>query len=313
MNKFKPFCYIYVGCAIVTVKTYLEPLRNLIIRGDWAMTRYSHYLYGNVTVYNNFFERVCIAACLYFFILFVIVSMLMIKEKKDFKLGLIVLIAAVISNFMQALYVVGRGTIFNGLLLIFSIFLFVIKGIDKKKLKVLIILFIIAMVIIIPYMIEITESRFSTNATNEMLRYFGEAPVVFNVNVTTSDRLALGAYSFSRLLNTGFDQALIEGTWGWRFFTFAGYIYIDWGYFGMIVFGLIFGVFLINRIVRKRKYKISDLLLIFYYYDFLIKGGLVIGSSFLTDTIAIIIIFVLVRLFIEKSKLPNIRFKIRRV
>lgn len=310
IEKFRPFCYVYILCAGIAIYSYYSPLKALIQSGDWAMTRYMHYLEGNVTVYTNLVEQIGIAFTLYFFLLAVLIGMLMLKNKSDSRLAYILLASAIISNLMQALYVVGRGTIFNDIILIFAMYLFMIRGIDKKKVIFISLLLFVLMIVIVPLMVAITESRFSSSANSELLRYFGEAPVVFNVDVARINKYSLGKYLFSGLFNTGFSQTAIGGTWGVRFYTFVGFIFIDWGPIGVLLLGAFWGLRFFNKIVNKSSYRISDLFIIFYYYQFLLKGGLVIGTAFLIDIIYALITYLFIRNVIEKIKFKHrkIRF-----
>lgn len=303
LEKFKPFCYVYIACSILTIYAYLVPLMQLTQSGNWAMARYSHYHEGNATVYTNIIERVGIAATIYFYLLAVIVGMLMLKEKKNTKLGVVLLVSAVASNYMQALYAVGRGTIFNQTLLLLALFIFISGGLGKSKKIAIIALGTLALIIIVPYMIEITQSRFTTNANSEMLRYFGEAPVVFNANVSTIDRLAWGKFALSAFFDSGFSQNAIGGSWGVRFYTFVGYVYIDWGMLGVMLFGVIFGLGYFYKKAHRSVYRISDVYLIFYYYQTLIRGGLVIGSSFLRDTVFALAVYMFLRYFMERIEI----------
>ena len=313
INKLKPFGIVYIVCSLICIYCYISPLRKLIQSGDWAMTRYMHYIEGNATVYTNIIERIGIAFTLYFYLLAVLVGILMIKEGTNTKFAYLLVGAAVISNFMQALYAVGRGTIFNDLMIVVILYLFIMNDIDKKQVYIGFGLILIALIIIAPYMQAITESRFSEDAGNELLRYFGEAPVVFNVNVATIDKLAWGRLLFSRALNTGFSQIDIGGTWGARFYTFVGFIYIDWGVLGVILFGVFWGLYFFERRVHRSVYKISDLFLIFYYYRFLLKGGLVIGSAFLQDAIFAGATYLFIKYIIERTNLPSIMFGDKRI
>ena len=138
-------------------------------------------------------------------------------------------------------------------------------------------------------------------------------PVVFNVNVATIDKSAWGKLLFSRVLNTGFSQIDIGGTWGARFYTFVGFIFIDWGVLGVILFGVFWGLYFFERRVHRSVYKISDLFLIFYYYRFLLKGGLVIGSAFLQDAIFAGATYLFIKYFIERTNFPSIMFGDKRI
>lgn len=306
ISKLKTFGIVYIVCAFICIYCYINPLKELIQSGQWAMTRYMHYQEGNTTVYTNIVEQVGIAFSLYFYLLAVIVSIVMLKQGKTSRFAYMLLGSAVVSNFMQALYAVGRGTIFNDLMIVIILYLFVIKDLNKKNILFCAGLIVIAILVIIPYISAITESRFSTDAENELLRYFGEAPVVFNANVATIDRPALGKYMFSRIFNTGFSQEEIGGTWGARFFTFVGYIYIDWGVIGVLLGGIFWGLFYFNRKVQLTSWKLSDFFIIMFYYRSLLKGALVIGSGFLQDVIFAAITYVFLKYVLEKIKFPKV-------
>ena len=88
--------------------------------------------------------------------------------------------------------------------------------------------------------------------------------------------------------------------WVQGFYTFVGYFYIDWGIPGIFIIGLV-TCFIMTRIVKKRTYNISDLYLIIAYYRFLIKGSLVIGSRYILDLVMHIVLYILIRVFIENN------------
>lgn len=301
INNFKPFCYVYIFASIVTIYVYFTRISAYIKSGNWSMIRFQHYQGETERVYSNIFEQYCILISLYLFLLAVLVGMLMLKKKRNSILAYAMLASAVISNIMQALYVAGRGSIFEELLLVIAIFLFVMKGIKKQKTFIMISLLVALAVVIVPIIMSISESRFSNDSENEFLRYFGESPVVFNNNVATIEWPAMGKMCLSTFFDTGFSQVEIGGTWGVRFFTFVGYIYIDWGFIGVFLLGGFFGCYFFNRLIRKKTYRISDLYLLFFYYQTLLKGGLVIGRSYLTTVVYTIIIYCFIRFVIEDS------------
>ncbi len=72
-------------------------------------------------------------------------------------------------------------------------------------------------------------------------------------------------------------------------------------------------MFYFNRKVQRSEYKISDLFIILYYYSFLFKGGLVIGSAFLQDAIFAGVTYLFLKYVIEKTRLPRVVFGKKRI
>jgi hypothetical protein len=111
----------------------------------------------------------------------------------------------------------------------------------------------------------------------------------------------LGAFGFGRLIGLypDFQASQIGGTWGTAFFTFVGWLYIDWGPIGTIIISLILAFFWDNYIKRK-EWHISDIFLFFCYYDFLLNGVFVVGRNYGYSFTANIIIYLLMHFLFEK-------------
>ena len=289
-------------------------MAKLVASGEWAIQRdtlYGKYAQEIVYPYSNFFEYGCMLITIYFFLLAMLIAFIMIKNGENAKLGFVLLVSTALANILSSLFTSSRGNIFNLAILILALCVFLLGKASAKDKRFIFLICAIGLIGVIPYVIEITLSRFDTAASSEMIRYFGEAPAVFNFGVATANKSALGKYCFSELLNTNYNQSLIGASYGARFFTFVGYLFIDWGYFGVILVGIMcVGIF--YSIVKKRTYRISDLFLIMYYYQTLLKGGLVIGRTYLKGTLVTIAIYLFLKYGIERINMTLPKFRIGR-
>ena len=314
-NKYKLFSYGYILASTVTSICYIGPVSKLIASRNWAIQRdmlYGKYEQEIVYPYSNTFEYLCMLVTIYFFLLAMIIAFVMIKNKENAKLGFILLVTTSLANVLSSLFTSSRGNIFNLVILILALYVFLMGNAAEKDKRFIVLIGCIGLIGVMPYVVEITFSRFDTAATSEVIRYFGEAPAVFNFGVATADKCAWGRYCFSELLNTNYSQSDIGASYGARFFTFVGYLFIDWGYIGVVIIGIIC-VALCYSIIIKPKYRISDLFLIMYYYQTLLKGGLVIGRTYLKGTLVTIVIYLFLRYGVEKMNLTLPKFRIGRI
>jgi hypothetical protein len=92
-----------------------------------------------------------------------------------------------------------------------------------------------------------------------------------------------------------FDQNMIGGKWGSAFYTFMGFLYIDWGVVGTLFLGLLVAVFSLNYL-KRGQLKISGCYLLFEYYHFLIDGFLVIGRGLFFRLLAVFLAYGIFRI-----------------
>ena len=91
----------------------------------------------------------------------------------------------------------------------------------------------------------------------------------------------------------------LGGSWGSGFYTFVGWLFIDWGVGGTIVVVSVIAL-ITNQIMRKKIYSIADLFIVFFVYYTLLQGVFVIGRSYIYNIVIAVVIYWFVELFFEK-------------
>lgn len=318
--KYIIFAYIYIICAIVAIKCYFPSVINLLSSGDWALNRTALYSGDLNAPYSNRLEYYAIQFSGYFRILAIIVGFSLLRfdnrehgvfySKMNRLAGILTIVTSMIYVICTSIFNSARGTLFNVFVLVIAIYLFFYYEIEKNKRRFFLILGGLIIAAIAPYVIQVTISRFgSGDAADSVISYFGQAPIVFNKYVFPLEKHAWGKYGFSHILGFTFTPESIGGQWGASFFTFVGWICIDWGPIGVLLIGGVVSYF-IKKFINKAEYQISDIFLVFTYYQVLTNGVFVIGASYIYTLIGSIIIFILLKIFIEnrRYKFGNITF-----
>lgn len=312
-RKYILFAIFYIVCALISIKCYLPAVGRLMASGDWASNRMELYSENLDAPYSNMIEYYSIQISGYCRILATIVGFSLLRANSSKKItkkytvinriiGLLAIFTSIGYILCASIYSSARGTIFNVLVLVMAIYLFFYYEIDKNKRKFITILALLIIACIIPYLIEVTVSRFSSEgAANSVVWYLGQAPIVFNKFIFTLEKHAWGKYGIGILFGEEFSAASIGGEWGAGFFTFVGWLCIDWSPIGVIIIGVL-SSYLVLKVIKKRIYQISDVFLIFTYYQILTNGVFVIGRTYVYTLIGSFVIYVLLKLVIEKKK-----------
>lgn len=312
------FCIVYILCAIVTIILYMPSVLHLVLSGNWSSNRQDLYLGILNNVYSNRIEFYAINFVGYFRTVAVIVGFLFLSnlysrqsKKKCLFIGYLTILVSILSSVITALHSSSRGSLVSLIILVVSVYLFTRKIIAKKRKRIMNISIVVFLLALIPFFIKITVSRFSdSEAIDSVVRYLGHAPLVFNKNIFNLPDIAFGNYSLGILFNSTFTEASVGGSWNTLFFTFVGWLWIDWGFVGTIVISVIVSLFML-AVTRKKNFDVSDIFLIISYFQFLTSGVFVIGRQYaytLIGNILIFIVFKVISLF-DKSTLANYSFK----
>lgn len=297
-------CIVYTICSIITVIKYLPGVKALIQSGDWSMNRNDLY-HGDLDFpYDNFFEFVLMNLTDYFRLIVLVISFSSLRNNKHHFIYYAAIIGAVSSLLVSAIYTSSRGTIVNAGLIIISLFLFFVKQYSTKTKRVFILTAICSLAILVPYLIVVTISRFGDlddGGVNSIVAYLGQSPVVFNSGVFTIDKLLYGKNAFGVLFGYNYNESMIGGTWDNGFYTFVGWIFIDWGVIGTLLIGIVMA-FCLKSVISKKRLFISDVFLIFFYFNTLLTGVFVIGRSYCYNIIASALIYFVVRFVIEANE-----------
>lgn len=297
------FSVVFIICSLITIKVYYNDVKNLLITGNWMENRNELYS-GRYVIQYNFIEYCALQFSNYTKLIATIVGFAMLRSKTNKKinlLGFCNIICFMIVDIMSAINTSSRGAIVNLFLLIVSMYLFFYKDFNVSKRRFVKIIFCIFLICIIPYVISVTFSRFSSNSTDSLISYFGMSPVVFNNSVFNITKHLHGAYAFGNLFtNINFRPDMIGGTWGTNFYTFVGWMYIDWGLIGTFLISISISFFLFFKI-KKKKYYISDIYIIFFIYYTLLQGTFVIGRDYCYNIVSAIVIYFFLRFIFDKT------------
>lgn len=306
------FALFYIIVTIVSIKCYLPTILNMLGGGfDWGTNRMA-FNNGELSFpYSNTIEYLCINLSSYLQLVALIVGFKMISEESKKVLGFILLGCGILTDLMASMYNSSRGSILILGMLILGMYVFFNSSFEKNIKRFAIIAGAMISVVVVPYVIEVTVSRFSRSAAlNSIIFYFGHAPTTFAANIVTIDKLSWGQYGLGRLFGvTSFSQSAVGGSWGDAFYTFVGWLYIDWGPIGVILIGIAM-YFLLNHLTKKETYLISDVFLFFFVYKTLLSGVFVIGRNYCYTIVSSLIIYVILRIFMDKYeyRIGRIRF-----
>lgn len=311
-NRYVFFLVVYVLCTIITIKCFLPSIISLFASGNWAMNRYNLYLGEMTFPYSNTFELIVMNATDYFRLMALVVSFAILREegvqKKKYIIAFSGIISAVVSMLCSAIYTSSRGTVVNTFILVIALYCFFQNDFEKNKKRYFIIIASLGVAAVIPYLLEVTISRFTTGASSAVISYFGQAPIVFSSGVWDINKYMYGDFAFGKLFgHSSFSEASIGGTWDNGFYTFVGWLFIDWGPIGVLLLGVLIAL-ITNRFMRKQEYLISDVYLIMFFYSTLLQGVFVIGRSYCYTMVVSFVIYFIFKVFFDKYK-----FKIGRI
>lgn len=302
-KRYTIFSIIFIICSLLTIKIYFPVVKELLISGNWLENR--NILYSGQRVLNyNTIEYYALQFTSYTKLLFVILGFAMLRVQNNKKVNIIGftnIINYLIVDVMSAISTSSRGAIVNIFLLIIALYLFFYKDFNISQNRIIKVAILLFLIYIIPYVISVTFSRFSSNSVNSLISYFGMSPVVFNNSVFNITKHLHGAYAFGNLFtNINFRPDMIGGTWGTNFYTFVGWMYIDWGLIGTFLISIGISFFLFFKI-KKKKYYISDIYIIFFIYYTLLQGTFVIGRDYCYNIVSAIVIYFFLRFIFDKT------------
>ena len=304
-NKlFYYLCLFYIVCSIVTIIRFIPGIKLLVSSGDWSMNRNDLYS-GEISFpYSNFVEYLMMNFTDYFRLLILIISFSSLRGEKHLLVYYLSIIGGIGSMVASSVYTSSRGTIINAGLLLIALYLFFYKQYSKNTRRIFFVAAITCIACLVPYLIVVTVSRFgdlNAGGIDSIAAYIGQSPVVFNSGVFTIDKILLGKNAFGVLFDYQYKESMIGGTWDNGFYTFVGWLFIDWGIVGTIIIGLVIS-FWMSCIIRKKRFYTSDVFLIFFWYNTLLSGVFVIGRSYCYSIIASTFIYLFVRFVAEANE-----------
>lgn len=299
-RKYAIFAYIFIITSIVSISYYLPQVMNLLSSGAWNANRASLYD-GSLTFNATWYQYYSLQFSGYTRLLGILLGFVFLRQREKDLTGWGCIIVGVASEILSAMYTSSRGTIVNIVLLLIAMYIFFYNDLERNKRRFFIALSCLALIAIVPYVIDVTVSRFSDiGASSSLVDYLGQAPVVFNYGVAPINKHLYGEYALGRLFGGRSISPLeLGGSWGSGFYTFVGWLFIDWGFGGTIVVASLIAL-ITNRIIRKEIYSIAELFLIFFIYYTLLQGVFVIGRTYIYNIVVTVLIYWFVKLFFVK-------------
>lgn len=299
--KYVIFSIVFIIMAMISIKCYIPVVHSLSVSGNWNINRDILYSGELLLPYSNLLEYIAMNFVGYTKILALLIGFTMLRSNEKNLLGIIIIFISFVSSVLSAACTSSRAQVVHIVLLVVVMYLFFFKNIAKNKKRFITILIILGIIGILPYIIQVTASRFGVGSEIiSIISYLGQPPIVFSRGVFNIKRCLYGKYSLGILFGLDtFDQSQIGGAWGSGFYTYVGWLYIDWGLIGTIVIVSIIS-YIVYKIIAKKKYTISDLYIIFFVYYTLLQGAFVIGRSYIYSIVAALVIYVFVKLFFDK-------------
>ena len=296
------FAIVYCICGVITLIVFIPSIIRLLASGNWYANRVL-FVKGELTYpYSNIIEYLSINICKYLQLLAFIVGFSLIRERRFLPLAYGTLISGALYTTVLSIYTSARGNFVTLFIIVVSIAFFYLKDVSAGNKRFILFICLAGLAAVIPFLIEVTASRFSltNNGNASIYQYMGQPPLVFNRDVFHITGYAWGTHGLGKLFGDyTFSASDIGGTWGTGFYTFVGYFFIDWGPVGCILVGLILS-YLISKTIRKTTYKICDIFLVFVYFNMLSEGVFVIGTRYIFDVIADILIYLFLRFILER-------------
>lgn len=298
--KYVIFAYVFIIACIICISYYLPLVKQLTMTGAWNQNRSD--LYSGIFHYSyTWYQYYALQFVGYTKILGIIVGFIFLRNGQKSILGWSSIIFGSLASVLSAMSQSSRGSIVNIILLVLVIFFFFYKDMTNNKKRMTSILVLTGIAAILPYVIEVTVSRFSsTGAFDSIVSYFGQPPVVFNYGVSTINEHLYGVFAWGNLfVDSPISPTDIGGSWGTGFYSFVGWLFIDWGYFGTIIVSIIIA-YITSYIIMKSTYDIADLFIVFFIYYTLLQGVFVIGRDYCYNILMAITVYVFVKIFFDK-------------
>lgn len=302
-NFYMFFALVYIVAAVVMISCYLPSVLRILQSGEFSLNRRAYYSGEIVTPYRNSLDRYCSLFASYFYYLGITVSFFLFTDGngKRVKLGIVLLATAVSTQVCTAVFTSSRGSIFIVGLTIAAMYLLMKNRLPGKSKYAVVILAIICLAFMVPYALNVTEDRFSYSSTssNSLVQYFGEPPVVFNTGVSVVDDYMYGANVFGALFDIAKPlQGSIGGSWGTSFYTFVGWLFLDWGIVGALIGTSVFA-FSVSTVLRKNPLRLSDVYILVFYINEIVNGAFVLGDSAIISILFNVCVYLVLRICID--------------
>jgi len=282
----------------MSLYNFFPYVKALLQAGEWG----ANYSSERNFYYINWLFWFATQVSSYTSLLALILGFMYLRDKKHRFLSYSTIALFGLNTLSSAIYASSRGMIIDAGFMIIYLFIFLYPQLRKATKQFILLATTIVLIIVSGFIIDVTVSRFSSDfALDSIIWYFGHPPITFNNGIAIIKEYSWGKYTLGILLGDyNINQSAVGGSWGRDFYTFVGWLFIDWGPIGVVFWGSII-FFFMRKIINKNNYKISDLILIFYYLGFLTQGVFVIGPQQIISILMMIVLFIIIKIFFENG------------
>lgn len=298
------FCWFYLICVVIKLVNEglnFSALSLIQVAEDTAEAYEEHLTYefhgGPIayiaTVYEQYFNKVCI-----------IWGFNCLCQKRRLA-SVLFMLFPFLSSFGDGIMLGSRNTIVMAVIVYLCAYVLYRRLIPKKTKRVIFYTSLSIGAVVLLYLLAITQSRFGVDTQaaedNSIIAYLGQSMLQFNYGVADTDhRIFEGALNFRntfKLLGLQMPRTFYTdylGTHvGTGFITLVGFLVIDFGYIGTIIFSLLFPL-IMNAICLGNKGFTLPLMYIFLFYvTRMLRGAMVYSGSGADLSYFILFIFAL--------------------
>lgn len=281
------YVFILVTSLIVIIQKFTFVI-DILNSDNLQYLRHLHYQ-GESFIETNLLLNYASIIAGWFRIPFLLLTLSLIKTKFS-RFVIYLIIISFLPLIFSAILTISRGMLVLVFIDVFIIYNYLKVNHENifirfKKTSLVNIPLLFLFTLIIFFLINVTESRFSEETGSlSMLKYFSHSIYFFSSSVVEIDNLFWGSFSFNTLFENGLGLDDLNLKTDTGFFTYLGAFYIDFGYAGGFI--LLFFLFLLLYPFNFfNQNKISKSMLLFVSAEQFLIGnfvwGMNIGFSFL--------------------------------
>lgn len=299
--------WIYIVSGFLSMYYNYPRVVMLFEMDDWANVRNDFYdTLDTSQLYSSQFERYVKNIHSYLGPFGVVMAFYQLSKAKINILYTVLLFTSWLgSTFFGATLTASRGIVVQTVCVAILGYVLFSKMIRKSLRKYLLIAFASLVVLFTMYFLIVTRSRFGEGEEgNASLSYLGHSMLAFNEGIMGSmTSFADGKYFFGWIYqlvgyNTYVNENALGVTHQHAFFTSIGMLYYDFGPLLTIIIVLLLSA-LFRKYNTKSRYDTSDVMVIYFFADYLIKGVFVNGMNLSLTWLMLFVVVKIVR-FAEK-------------
>lgn len=298
--------YLYLACSLVAMYCYMPKVFELITTGEWKANLQDLYNQNMIKPYSSIVENIALVVCSYMSLPILIIGFSVLSysanpyKRKSYILGMV---AAILTSFLSAMYISSRGIVVENILLFTGLYIFFYPKLDNRIKHSFNYICSVLVVFFSIYLATVTISRFdSIGISNSIISYFGQSPIIFSNIIFPVEEHYFGKFSLGIL----FGNEIFNSWWGTGFYTFVGWLFIDWGIFGTLLLTITCS-YVTHRFINKNKYQLCDLYIIFSVYNFLLRGVFVIGRTEIYRILMTLFIYFMFKFAIQKRSVLKLK------